>query len=201
MRGLRRRAASRHARPARSPTTTSTRCGTAWTTTRRSSTTSARKLNYTLNSAHKFQYLIQGDDKIQDSRGASATTAKEATNRQFSDYWHGIPAADALADAHLHRQRQAGVQHASTPTSTAAGPTTSRTTTPAARSATTAATSSADYARDAELPVEPAAALAADDRLPEPLAARVDPAPAADARTEDRRRPTSCRTSSAAITR
>ena len=49
------------------------------------------KLNYTLNAAHKFQYLLQGDDKIQDSRGASATTAKEATNRQFSDYWHGIP--------------------------------------------------------------------------------------------------------------
>ena len=49
------------------------------------------KLNYTLNNAHKFQYLLQGDDKIQDSRGASATTAKEATNRQFSDYWHGIP--------------------------------------------------------------------------------------------------------------
>jgi Carboxypeptidase regulatory-like domain len=49
------------------------------------------KLNYTLNSAHKFQYLIQGDDKVQDSRGATATTAKEATNRQFSDYWHGIP--------------------------------------------------------------------------------------------------------------
>jgi hypothetical protein len=49
------------------------------------------KLNFTLNSAHKFQYLIQGDDKIQDSRGATATTAKEATNRQFSDYWHGIP--------------------------------------------------------------------------------------------------------------
>jgi carboxypeptidase family protein len=49
------------------------------------------KLNYTLNNSHKFQYLIQGDDKIQDSRGASATTAKEATNRQYSDYWHGIP--------------------------------------------------------------------------------------------------------------
>ncbi len=49
------------------------------------------KLNYQLNAAHKFQYLLQGDDKIQNSRGASATTAKEATNRQFSDYWHGIP--------------------------------------------------------------------------------------------------------------
>ena len=49
------------------------------------------KLNYTLNNAHKFQYLLQGDDKIQDSRGASSNTAKEATNRQFSDYWHGIP--------------------------------------------------------------------------------------------------------------
>jgi len=49
------------------------------------------KLNFTLNPVHKFQYLIQGDDKIQESRGASATTAKEATNRQFSDYWHGFP--------------------------------------------------------------------------------------------------------------
>ena len=49
------------------------------------------KLNYTLNSANKFQYLLQGDDKIQNSRGASASTTKEATNRQFSDYWHGIP--------------------------------------------------------------------------------------------------------------
>jgi len=49
------------------------------------------KANYQLNRAHKFQYLIQGDDKIQNSRGASSTTAKEATNRQFSDYWHGIP--------------------------------------------------------------------------------------------------------------
>jgi hypothetical protein len=49
------------------------------------------KLNYQLNSAHRFQYLVQGDDKVQNSRGASATTAKEATNRQFSDYWHGFP--------------------------------------------------------------------------------------------------------------
>ena len=49
------------------------------------------KVNFQLNAAHKFQYLLQGDDKIQNSRGASATTAKEATNRQFSDYWHGFP--------------------------------------------------------------------------------------------------------------
>jgi hypothetical protein len=49
------------------------------------------KLNYQLNPANRFQYLIQGDDKIQNSRGASSTTAKEATNRQFSDYWHGFP--------------------------------------------------------------------------------------------------------------
>jgi hypothetical protein len=49
------------------------------------------KANFQLNAEHKFQYLLQGDDKIQNSRGASATTAKEATNRQFSDYWHGIP--------------------------------------------------------------------------------------------------------------
>ena len=49
------------------------------------------KLNFTLNASHKFQYLLQGDDKIRDSRGASATLATEATTRQFSDYWHGIP--------------------------------------------------------------------------------------------------------------
>jgi hypothetical protein len=49
------------------------------------------KVNFQLNQANRFQYLIQGDDKIQNSRGASATTAKEATNRQFSDYWHGFP--------------------------------------------------------------------------------------------------------------
>ena len=49
------------------------------------------KVNYQLNTAHKFQYLLQGDDKIQNSRGASATRAKEATTRQFSDYWHGFP--------------------------------------------------------------------------------------------------------------
>jgi len=49
------------------------------------------KVNFQLNPAHRFQYLIQGDDKIQNSRGASSTTAKEATNRQFSDYWHGFP--------------------------------------------------------------------------------------------------------------
>ena len=98
------------------------------------------KLNYQLNQAHRFQYLIQGDDKIQNSRGASATTAKEATNRQFSDYWHGFPqpthsithtyiATDRLVfNTHLHlRVRRLDR-------------TTSRTTTPAARSATTAAT-------------------------------------------------------------
>lgn len=49
------------------------------------------KVNFTLNPSHKFQYLLQGDDKIRNSRGASATTAKEATIRQYSDYWHGIP--------------------------------------------------------------------------------------------------------------
>jgi hypothetical protein len=49
------------------------------------------KANFTLNNAHKFQYLLQGDDKVQNSRGASATVSKEATNRQYSDYWHGIP--------------------------------------------------------------------------------------------------------------
>ena len=46
VRGLRRRAAPRHARRARSPTTISTACGTVSTTTRPSSITSAAKVNY-----------------------------------------------------------------------------------------------------------------------------------------------------------
>ena len=41
------------------------------------------KFNYQLNTAHKFQYLAQGDDKVRNARGASATTAIEAATRQY----------------------------------------------------------------------------------------------------------------------
>ena len=144
------------------------------------------KVNYQLNPAHRFQYLIQGDDKIQNSRGASATTAKEATNRQFSDYWHGFPqpthslthtfiASDKLVfNKHLHLcvrrldQRLPGLRHVRQD--------------PVQRQRQLGR-----LRARRELPLEPAAAAAADDRIPQPLAARVDPAPAADARAEDRR--------------
>jgi hypothetical protein len=43
------------------------------------------KFNYQLNASNKFQYLFKSDDKIRNSRGASSTTAVEATSRQFSD--------------------------------------------------------------------------------------------------------------------
>ena len=49
------------------------------------------KVNFQLNSAHKFQYLLQGDNKSRNARGASSTTAIEAVTRQFSDPWHGFP--------------------------------------------------------------------------------------------------------------
>ncbi len=41
------------------------------------------KLNYQLSSAHKFQYLLQADDKRRNARGASATTALEAASQQY----------------------------------------------------------------------------------------------------------------------
>ena len=43
------------------------------------------KFNYQLNSANKFQYLFQSDNKYRNARGASATTLKEATTQQTSD--------------------------------------------------------------------------------------------------------------------
>jgi hypothetical protein len=43
------------------------------------------KINYQLNQANRFQYLFQSDNKVRDSRGASATTAREAVTQQFSD--------------------------------------------------------------------------------------------------------------------
>ena len=49
------------------------------------------KINFQLTQAHKFQYLLQGDNKTRNARGASALTAEEAVTRQFSDPWHGFP--------------------------------------------------------------------------------------------------------------
>lgn len=43
------------------------------------------KINYQLNTANKFQYLFQSDNKYRNHRGASATTASEATFQQTSD--------------------------------------------------------------------------------------------------------------------
>jgi len=43
------------------------------------------KINYQVNSANKFQYLFQSDNKYRNARGASATTLKEATTQQTSD--------------------------------------------------------------------------------------------------------------------
>jgi hypothetical protein len=43
------------------------------------------KLNYTLNPSHKFQYMLTTDNKYRNARGASASTAKEATFQQTSD--------------------------------------------------------------------------------------------------------------------
>jgi hypothetical protein len=43
------------------------------------------KFNYQLNSANKFQYLFQSDNKYRNARGATSTTQKEATTQQTSD--------------------------------------------------------------------------------------------------------------------
>jgi hypothetical protein len=49
------------------------------------------KFNYQLNSANKFQYLFQSDNKYRNARGADATTLKEATTQQTSDKPWGFP--------------------------------------------------------------------------------------------------------------
>src|SRR4029079_11140150 len=49
------------------------------------------KFNYQLNSANKFQYLFQSDNKYRNARGASATTQKEATTQQTSDKPWSLP--------------------------------------------------------------------------------------------------------------
>jgi hypothetical protein len=43
------------------------------------------KINYQLNSANKFQYLFQSDNKYRNRRGASANNAAETTTQQTSD--------------------------------------------------------------------------------------------------------------------
>jgi hypothetical protein len=49
------------------------------------------KFNYQLNSANKFQYLFQSDNKYRNARGATSTTLKEATTQQTSDKPMGLP--------------------------------------------------------------------------------------------------------------
>ena len=145
------------------------------------------KLNYQLNAAHKFQYLFQSDNKIQNSRGASATTAKEATTSSSATTVARLPAADALDHAHVDRHRQAGVQqpvhlrarrvlprlpglrHAAASAHNGRRLDT-RPTTRATRTASGTSSSSRTH-----------------HRLQQPLAAGVDPDDAADARAEDRR--------------
>ena len=130
-----------------------------------------RQAELQLNSAHKFQYLLQGDDKIQNSRGASATTAKEATNRQFSDYWHGIPqpthslthtyvASDKLVFNNIYTYVYGGWTNDFQDYDTCG------------EIRYNGSDESTRLRARRQLPVEPAAALAADDRLPQPLAAR-----------------------------
>ena len=48
------------------------------------------KFNYQVNSSNKFQYLFQSDNKYRNRRGASSTTAVEATTQQTSDFPKGV---------------------------------------------------------------------------------------------------------------
>jgi len=48
------------------------------------------KLNYQLSASHKFQILIGSDNKVRDARGASSSTAQEATFQQYSDSKWGL---------------------------------------------------------------------------------------------------------------
>ena len=43
------------------------------------------KVNYQINASNKLQYLFSSDNKFRNARGASATTAHEATTQQTSD--------------------------------------------------------------------------------------------------------------------
>jgi hypothetical protein len=50
------------------------------------------KFNYQLNSANKIQYLFTSDNKYRNRRGATSTTAQEATQQQTSDAPWKLPA-------------------------------------------------------------------------------------------------------------
>ncbi|MEO6222555.1 MAG: TonB-dependent receptor, partial [Vicinamibacterales bacterium] len=50
------------------------------------------KLNYQLNTSHKFQYQFSSDNKFRNARGATAFTEKEAVTIQTSEtYWKYFP--------------------------------------------------------------------------------------------------------------
>ena len=49
------------------------------------------KINYQLNSANKFQYLFQSDNKYRNRRDASANNAAETTSQQTSDAPWNLP--------------------------------------------------------------------------------------------------------------
>ena len=68
------------------------------------------KVNYQLNPANKFAYLFVSDEKRRDSRGASSTTAVEATTQQYAGQapWGSLP--HTSDPAHAHRVGQAGLQ-------------------------------------------------------------------------------------------
>ena len=59
------------------------------------------KFNYQLNSANKIQYLFQSDNKYRNRRGASADDGPGSDDAADVRHAVGLPAPDALADAHL----------------------------------------------------------------------------------------------------
>ena len=110
--GADRRAADRLGRAARrsSPTTSSQDVQNCLSNDKTVIKNLQWKFNYQLNAANKFQYLFQSDNKYRNARGASATTAKEATTQQTSDKPWGLPLPTHSHHAHVHRLRQAGLQ-------------------------------------------------------------------------------------------
>ena len=49
------------------------------------------KINYQLNAANRFQFLMQFGDKIRNARGASTTQSPETAYRQSAWYDYGTP--------------------------------------------------------------------------------------------------------------
>ena len=66
------------------------------------------KFNFQLNSANRFQYLMQFADKIRNARGASTTRPPETAYVQYA--WSQGRHADLQLQAHLGAHRQAGVR-------------------------------------------------------------------------------------------